>query len=117
MTLGPDLALDALTHDLVFENGDAVMRANLAQAIKIRLLFFKNEWFLNTELGIPYFESVFKKAPNLDLARAAFRKAIAETPGVVRVNSVDVALDSARNLTVTWNAEGDSAAVSGVEVI
>jgi len=39
VTLGPDLLLDADTHDLVFVDGDLTMTVDLAQAVKIALLF------------------------------------------------------------------------------
>lgn len=118
MSLGPDLLLGVESHDLEMVGGDAQMVASLAQAIKIRLLFFKAEWFLDQEVGIPYFQDIFVKNPNLDQIEALFRQEIADTPGVVAVHDVDVELDREnRRLTITWSAEGDSGLIDGVEVI
>lgn len=39
----------------------------ILQKIKIRLRFFKEEWFLNLEHGLPYFQSIFDYEENGDL--------------------------------------------------
>lgn len=38
--------------------------------------------------GIPYFQAIFDK-PNPDVARAVFSQVILETPGIVRLLSLD----------------------------
>ena len=43
------------------------------QQIKVTLLTFLGEWFLNTDHGVPYFEQILKKAPS----RAAIEAVIA----------------------------------------
>ncbi|MFY1894735.1 hypothetical protein ACOTCN_12180 [Achromobacter xylosoxidans] len=61
-----DLALSD-NHDLAL---DLVGRASLidgaakvAQQIKVTLLAFLGEWFLDTSFGVPYFEEVLVKTP------------------------------------------------------
>jgi hypothetical protein len=115
LTLGPDLFLDRTTGDLAIEGGDLVLAADLAQAISIRLKWFRNEYFLNTSIGVPYYDQIFVKAPRLDQIAALYRDEIARTPGVTKVLTVDVSLNnSTRELKVTWRAEGADGVVAGV---
>lgn len=119
MTLGPDLALDLTTHDLLVTRGDLALTVSAAQAVSIRLLFFLNDWFLNTLIGLPYFQQIFVKNPDLDQIRALYRAEIAASPGILEVTSVDLALNaSSRRATLRWTALGESGAESGlVEVV
>ena len=115
MTLGPDILLDPLTHDLDFEGGDLKLAVDVGQAVKIRLLFFVGDWFLNTAIGIPYFEQIFKKNPRLDQISALYREEIAGTPGVASVLSVLVGLNTqTRELDVTWKADSFEGEIGGV---
>lgn len=60
-----DLELDVTSHDLRIENGDIFLlnsEAKLArQRVAINLLFFREEWFLNLDYGVPYFQTILKK--------------------------------------------------------
>lgn len=103
--LGPDLQLDPLTHDLVFVDGALQLVADPVQKVKIRLLFIRGEWFLDIEEGVPYFEEIFVKAPNLDRLRALYRTVIGDTLGIEDVREIDLAFDAgSRRLTLTWTA-------------
>lgn len=61
----------------------------LRQHLLIRLRFFLGEWFLDSRLGVPYFDSVLVKNPNLVLVRGIIRQAILTTPGVDSIESFD----------------------------
>lgn len=66
-----DLLLDTETNDLVFFNGPLTaeyttqpLTQTVAQRLKIRLMTFRGEWFLDTEYGVPYWQSILgKKVP------------------------------------------------------
>jgi len=63
-----DLALDTLTHDLLIQTNDLqlVKDSNqIDQNTKIRLLFFRGEWFLDTISGLPFYEEILVRNPNL----------------------------------------------------
>lgn len=80
-----DLALNTATHDLVVENYDLQFVDEVSQVrqnIKIRLLFLFNEWFLDSNLGVPYFEQLCTKDPNIALVDSFLKSTIIETPGV-----------------------------------
>lgn len=114
MTLGLDILLDEPDHDLQITHGDLVLEASVAQKIKIRLLFIRGEWFLDIERGVPYFEDIFVKAPNLDHLRAIYRTTVLETLGVTAVAAFDLALNAAtRNLSVTFEADTTTGTIEG----
>ena len=114
MTLGPDLLLDEQSHDLDLDGGDAKMQISRPQGVKIRLLFFRGEWFLDVSKGIPYFQSVFVKNPNLDHVRTLYRREILDAPGVDNLLSLILDFDAqTRELDVSWEADSDQGRISG----
>lgn len=101
--------------DLAIEGGDLVwLRGGpreVRQRIMARLRFFKGEWFLDTRLGIPYFQNVLVKSPNLPAIGAMLRRAILTTRGVIELVSFDLRFNETdRSLALTFHArtaEGD----------
>lgn len=92
-----DLKLDTTTHDLVIEKGDlSLVKAGneVAQNLKERLLFILGEWFLDTTVGIPYFESIWIKNPNPDLVDDIFKSAIQETDDVIELLEFSSSFDT-----------------------
>ena len=105
-----DIKLDA-NGDWSVSAGDLELvsgAAAIVQSVKIRLAFFKGEWFLDWDAGIPYFQSVFAKISNPQLLSDIFRKAILETVGISTIHDLTLTVDrSARTLTVSFRAETD----------
>ena len=64
----------------------------IAAAIKLKHRFqlFLGEWFLDTRIGVPYFETVFVKSPNIELIRRMVRRIILSCPPIVTVHKVDI---------------------------
>lgn len=82
-----DFYLDPTTHDLNVSGFDLHTTKDgmeaFIQRLKIKLMFFKGEWFLNQNFGIPYFDEIFGKSTNSkDAADNVFKVAITETEGV-----------------------------------
>lgn len=98
--------LDPVTHDVVID-GFTVSHTKtkqdlITQKLKIKLLWFKEEWFLDNGYGIPYFQEIFVKGVSLEDIDEVFRIAISTEDGVVDLMSYNSTLDpSTRNLTVT----------------
>jgi len=107
-----DLRLDLETHDIVFVDGDLAFVEDdeaIAQNLKIRFLFFAEEWFLDTRLGIPYFRDILIKNPDEDLIRYLFIRAAETTAGVDSVTEFSLAIDkNARKLSINLRALLDS---------
>ena len=81
------------------------------------LQFFKGEWFLNTEEGVPYFQRIFIKNPDSRAILSIFRKALMLVPQAANVSELKYDLDNViRKATITWRLEfKDGTAVSSSE--
>ena len=94
-----DLLLDPLTHDLVFVNGQATVTYSqseiVAQRLKITLFTFLGEWFLDTTIGVPYFQQVLGKGRSKSAVDVIFQSIIAADPGVIEIKEFSSTLDSA----------------------
>jgi len=92
-----DLQLSVSSHDLettsfelhVVEGIDAT-----AQRIKIRLKLFLGEWFLDLLAGIPYYQDILIKSPDINKVNALIREAILTTPNVLSIEEYEYALNN-----------------------
>jgi hypothetical protein len=105
-----DIQLDAATHDLVIAtNGDLQMldgAQRVAQQIKVTLLAFLGEWFLDTSFGVPYLEEILVKNPRPAVINAILRARILDVPQVSRIVSLSLDFDRPRrSLLVTFEAD------------
>lgn len=73
---------DLLIHDFDLSLTDSGSDS-LAQRLSIKLQFFKGEWFLDTDFGIPYFQEIFVKPFIQSAMDAIFKNQILATPEVV----------------------------------
>lgn len=115
-----DLALNAKTHDIAL-NGDVMFIDDVervAQQIKIQLLTFLGEWFLDVTHGVPYLEYVLVKNPNFTLIRELFREQILKVDGVNNLVSIDIDFESAtRKMLLNYEAETEYGMIVRKEVL
>lgn len=81
----------------------------VVQAVRFRLQLQLGEWFLNLDVGIPWYEEILgdaSKTPGVEgRARAAVAAAILDAPGVLEILRLEVSLDApARTLRVAFQA-------------
>lgn len=104
-----DFAMDLATGDLDLSRDDIhfVTDADaVAQHLKIRLRFIRGEWFLDQRVGIPYQSQIWVKNPNLAAIQTIYRRAIVSTPGVDKLERLDLSLDAAvRQLRLDFSAK------------
>ena len=87
-----DLQLDALTGDLLIENLDAYVvkgADRVRQQLYIKLNLWVGEWFLDTEFGTPYVDSILGKQISLNGAIAALKRsilAVADVQSITKMN-------------------------------
>lgn len=75
----------------------------IAQDVLRRLAMFKGEWFRDTRIGVPYYESILVKNPSLPVVRTIYTEAILETPGVSSLSNLTVTFtDATRSLAISF---------------
>jgi hypothetical protein len=111
-----DLYLDS-DGDIELSNGDLrTVEGNdsIQQAIGLALSLFKGEWFLDGDLGVPFYEDVLVKSPNLNAIREIFRQKLTSVSGVNEIAQLDLSFDrSSRTLSLTWKVTTDTGELSG----
>jgi len=116
-----DIKLDKTTHDVIFENGDLVLISGLdrvEQQIKIRLLFFYGEWFLNSTFGVRYYEDVLVGNPNFDQIEDMLKAEIADVDSVNEITEFSSNfISSSRQLNVEFTVNTDFGTLEGSEVL
>lgn len=76
-------ALDR-NNDIYFTNGRSAFvndADEVAQHQATRLRFYLGEWFLDTNAGTPWFQSIFVKPFNQQLTESIIKDRILQTPG------------------------------------
>jgi hypothetical protein len=99
-----DLDLDLLGRASLTDGAERI-----GQQIKITLLAFLGEWFLDTSFGVPYIESVQIKSPDRASIESIFRARILDVPGVQRVRRLELQIErQLRILRVVFDADTDA---------
>lgn len=95
-----DLLLDEVSHDIVWNNGPLTrefttqpLTQTVAQRLKIRLLSFKGEWFVNTLYGIPYHQELLGKKPTKARIDRIYQQEILSENGVREIVSFNSTFD------------------------
>lgn len=77
----------------------------VTQKLRQRLRFFLGEWFIDTRLGVPYFQRVFVENPDLALLATLYRDIVIGTTGVASVRDLVLDFDKkTRTLFVSFVA-------------
>lgn len=96
-----DIKLNKETHDLDITDGSPTLvtgRDAIHQHLKIRLLWGKGEWFLNTDLGIPYLDRIFIRGVNEADVISIFADTAKNTPGILSVDNIILNTDFATRI-------------------
>lgn len=103
-----DLRLDEQTYDLELTNGDLVLTEKsdaIRQHVRQRLWTFFAEWFLDTSVGVPYYQVILVKNPSLANVEGVLQQEILATPGITELLAFELDYDSAtRELSVEFQA-------------
>ena len=114
-----DIALNRIDHDIYFEQLPHVTGQErryqikvidgadkVAQQIKMTLLTFLGEWFLNITFGVPYLEDILIKNPKLPSVENILRLKIKSVPDVERITEFRMDFNRRdRTLQVAFVAE------------
>ena len=82
-----------------------------------RLLLLFNEWFLDTDAGVPHLQKVMIKPSNLPLAEALIKRTILQTEGVAELRSFGMTFDrETRRLTIQATVANTYGTVANIKV-
>lgn len=93
-----DIRLDTVSGDLEIIEGNPSLTITvdaIRQHLSQRLKTFLGEWFLDSRIGVPYFQHILQKNPNPVVVDAVLKKEIIQTPGVEELIQFDVDIDEA----------------------
>jgi hypothetical protein len=99
-----DLALGA-DGDIDLTGGEARLVSGvdaLVQHLRIRFKTFLGECYRDRRVGVPWFQVVFVKNPNLRLVRSLIREVAFTTPGVAAVLDLRVTVSSDREASISF---------------
>jgi len=107
-----DFRLDANSHDVVWTNGPLQISdttqpytQTVAQRLKIRLLTFQEEWFMDTTYGVPYFQRLLgRKQKSKSAIDLIFQQKILEEQGVKEIVSFESSFIN-RQYSLTFRAK------------
>jgi hypothetical protein len=92
--------------DLFLENGTIRLTNTLTeeviQTLRIGLLLFQGEWFLDPDQGMPYFQTILGQKTPLGIISQIFRSAILQVPGVKQLTSFEAKTLPNRGLQVVF---------------
>lgn len=93
----------------MISEGRLVLVTDIAEVaaleLRNRFLFVKGEYFLDRRQGVPYFDVVFVKNPDVLLIRSLFRKVILSVQNILSIQSLVVTFDNAaRKLFFSFQA-------------
>jgi len=86
------------SNDLVIKNNNFVMVSGddeIRQRLLTNLRTFQGEWFLDTTIGVPYFQEIFIKNPNPETVASFIKNEILNTEGVDDIASFSIDYDAA----------------------
>lgn len=77
----------------------------IRQMASCRLQAFEGDWFLNLDLGMPYFQEILKKVTTASQIEAIFLQEIGSIPGILDIDEFNLEfIDATRTLNVTFRA-------------
>ena len=84
---------------------------SVCQAVRVRLLWFFDEWRLGPDMGFPYFENVFVKNPSESKIRHLIRETVMSVDEVTDVTEISFSLNSRTReaaITVSFTTDEDT---------
>ncbi len=88
---------DNLYNDIEIINGIVSLTSNTVEEVRqkvlIRLSTFRGEWFLDSTVGLPYFQQMLARGATQNLIDGIIRTTISETDGVESLISFTSEID------------------------
>ena len=116
-----DIALHANDHDILIKDGDFLLIDNAdrhSHQIKVKLLTFLGEWFLDTTWGVPYLEYILVKQPNQELIKQILSEQILSVDDVKSLNALELDYQvKVRTLIINYEVSTEYGLITRKEVL
>lgn len=89
-----DILLDREGDIALSTQGDISLVTSPVQAVMIKLRWFFQEWVFDPEKGIPWYESILIKKPDVDSIKKILIREMLEVEEVIEVPQLQVLLDA-----------------------
>jgi len=78
----------------ICERGDICLTESVRQAVRVRLQWFFAEWRFWPDTGVPYFEDILIKDPDLQRIRRIVRDEAMSVDEVIEARDITIAIDA-----------------------
>lgn len=95
-----DILLDREGDIVLSTQGDIALVTSPVQAVMIKLRWFFQEWLFAPEKGIPWYESILIKKPDMDSIKKILTREILEAEEVIEVPQMQVLLDAEKRTAI-----------------
>ena len=66
----------------------------IRQHLKARFQLFLGEWFLDTDIGVPWFRDILIKKPSFVVVQEILKNTVLDTPGVLELTAFEFDFNS-----------------------
>ena len=114
-----DLELDLIENDLVINKLGDLQLLNTEEKVarqtaQINLLTFRGEWFLDLDLGVPYFQRILRRGATKELVDSILQDVVNNSYNIQRITKWRSSLDKVTN---TYNLEIFEGVVDSGEIV
>jgi len=89
-----DILLDGSGDVCISKQGDILLGDSISQKVKIKIQWFAGEWRWNPEEGLPYFDSLFIKNPQIETFKNELRRVIFDITEITEIKDVSISFDN-----------------------
>lgn len=104
--MSKDIFLNLSSHDIELVDYDLSLVTGidyLRQKVKVKLMFFWKEWFLDTTKGMDVYGTIFIKNPNLNIIDNMIKITVSDIEGILNFLEYNSDFDTAqRKLTISF---------------
>jgi hypothetical protein len=107
-------------HDILVQDYDLSLvdsSSQIRQKITVKLRFILGEWFLNTIVGIPYYEQIWIKNPDLNKVSTVMKNEILNVNGVQSLTLFNMEYNTNRTIRVKFRVNTQLGEIEGEENI
>ncbi len=98
-----DILLDKAGDIALTDEGDISLVTSPVQAVLIKLRWFFAEWVFDPEKGIPWFEDILIKNPDVDGIKKMLIREMLDVDDVIEVPRLDIKIDpKTRNALISF---------------